>query len=265
MIYSPWMYTTFNTLFPLQQKGQVNMKLTGGYTNYGQDIGILMLDTIFPRIPGDIGNALSYPFPVRYKVVKDAFCERIMGDQVDEELLAPFIKAAQELEAEGCKAITTSCGFLAGFQRKLADSVHIPVFTSGLILVPLVWSMINHDQTIGIFTERAAHLGEYHFNQLGWSSKDIPVHVTGMLEDSPFPALFIGNQMSEDREILEACMLEMTERHMREHPDTGAIVFECTNFGPFSQKVQEIAKVPVFGINQLLEWMQSCVNLRSYY
>ena len=77
------------------------MKLTGGYTNYGQDIGILMLDTIFPRIPGDIGNALSYPFPVRYKVVKDAFCERIMGDQVDEELLAPFIKAAQELEAEG--------------------------------------------------------------------------------------------------------------------------------------------------------------------
>ena len=52
---------------------------------------------------------------------------------------------------------------------------------------------------------------------------------------------------------------------MREHPDTGAIVFECTNFGPFSQKVQEIAKVPVFGINQLLEWMQSCVNLRSYY
>lgn len=241
------------------------MKLTGGYTNYGQDIGILMLDTIFPRIPGDIGNALSYPFPVRYKVVKDAFCERIMGDQVDEELLAPFIKAAQELEAEGCKAITTSCGFLAGFQRKLADSVHIPVFTSGLILVPLVWSMINHDQTIGIFTERAAHLGEYHFNQLGWSSKDIPVHVTGMLEDSPFPALFIGNQMSEDREILEACMLEMTERHMREHPDTGAIVFECTNFGPFSQKVQEIAKVPVFGINQLLEWMQSCVNMRSYY
>ena len=27
------------------------MKLVGGYTNYGQDIGVLMLDTIFPRIP----------------------------------------------------------------------------------------------------------------------------------------------------------------------------------------------------------------------
>lgn len=45
------------------------MRLIGGYTNYGQDIGILMLDTRFPRIPGDIGNAKSYPnVHVRYKV-----------------------------------------------------------------------------------------------------------------------------------------------------------------------------------------------------
>ena len=33
-------------------------------------IGILMLDTAFPRIPGDIGNALTYGFPVRYKIVR---------------------------------------------------------------------------------------------------------------------------------------------------------------------------------------------------
>ena len=35
--------------------------LYGGYTTYGQPIGILMLDTRFPRIPGDIGNAKTYP------------------------------------------------------------------------------------------------------------------------------------------------------------------------------------------------------------
>ena len=108
------------------------MKLTGGYTNYGQDIGILMLDTIFPRIPGDIGNALSYPFPVRYKVVKDAFCERIMGDQVDEELLAPFIKAAQELEAEGCKTVmlpgvTSFCAAAARLGQSLTGGMEQPL------------------------------------------------------------------------------------------------------------------------------------------
>jgi len=36
------------------------MKLKGGFTNYEQLIGVLMLDTQFPRPPGDIGNAASY-------------------------------------------------------------------------------------------------------------------------------------------------------------------------------------------------------------
>jgi len=74
------------------------MFLKGGFTNYGQEIGILMLDTIFPRIPGDIGNAYSYNFPVRYKVVKGAITDKIMGDEPDLNMLQLFIQAAQELE-----------------------------------------------------------------------------------------------------------------------------------------------------------------------
>ncbi len=241
------------------------MRLTGGFTNYGQDIGVLMLDTIFPRIPGDIGNAKSYTVPVRYKVVKNADPSRIMGIDPDSELLQPFIEAARELESEGVKAITTSCGFLAAFQRELADAVNIPVFTSALILAPLVRSMINQNKKIGIFTERAQFMNEGHFNKVGWSCKDIPVVISGMPKGSKFPALFIDNQYQEDREILQECMEELTHRHMQEHPDTGAIIFECTNFGPFSRFVQDIAKVPVFGINQLLEYVASVVEIRSYY
>lgn len=241
------------------------MHLTGGFTNYGQDIGIIMLDTIFPRIPGDIGNAGSYPFPVRYKTVKNAKPCTVMGDQPDAGLLEPFVEAARELEAEGVKAITTSCGFLAAYQKELADAVRIPVFTSALILVPLVRSMINRDRKIAIFTERAPYMNEGHFNKVGWSSKDIPVVVSGMPEGSRFPALFIGNGYEEEREVLQECMEALTRRHMDEHPDTGAIVFECTNFGPFSRHVQDIARVPVFGINQLLEFVASVVNVRAYY
>jgi len=239
--------------------------LKGGYTNYGQDIGVLMLDTAFPRIPGDIGNARSYDIPVRYKIVKNAHASRIMGKEPDNELLKPFIEAARELEAEGVKAISISCGFLAAYQRTLADAVTVPVFTSALMLAPLVRTMINRDKKIGIFTERAWNMDENHFNKVGWSSKDIPVCVSGMLEGSPFPALFIDGGIQEEREVLEECMVELTTRHMREHPDTGAIIFECTNFGPFSRHVQDIAQVPVFGINQLLEYVAACVNIRSYY
>lgn len=95
------------------------MKLKGGYTNYGEAIGILMLDTRFPRAVGDIGNALSFPFPVKYKKIKFALPERVVKE-ADITLLEPFIEGARELEREGVKAITTSCGFLAMFQNQLA-------------------------------------------------------------------------------------------------------------------------------------------------
>ena len=118
------------------------MIVKGGRTNYGEPIGILMLDTKFPRIFGDIGNAETFSFPVRYKRVVGATPQRVVKE-ADPSLIEPFIEAAKELEQKGVSAITTSCGFLAIFQDYLADAVDIPVFTSSLIQVPLVYRMLK--------------------------------------------------------------------------------------------------------------------------
>src|SRR5450830_1704998 len=109
--------------------------------NYGELIGIIMLDTVFPRIPGDVGNATTFPFPVRYKRVNGASVKRVVKE-ADPQLLQPFIEAAQELEMEGVKAITTSCGFLVMFQKQIADAVKIPVLTSSLLQVPFVSKLL---------------------------------------------------------------------------------------------------------------------------
>lgn len=240
------------------------MIVRGGFTNYGQEIGVLMLDTIFPRVPGDIGNAYTYSFPVRYKVVKGAKTHLIMGNEPDTDLLPPFIEAAQELEREGVRAITTSCGFLAPFQKQLAEAVGIPVFTSSLILVPMVRAMLSSNKKIVIFTERAENLNERHFNGAGWSAQDIPVIIRGMKEDAVFPSVFIGNRPELDTDILKREMEEMSQEVIAEHPDIGAIVLECTNMGPFSASIQSIAGVPVFGINNLLELIHYAVSSPSF-
>ena len=52
-------------------------RLKGGRTLYGLELGILMLDTRFPRLPGDVGNAETWPFPVHYRVVQGADPSRI--------------------------------------------------------------------------------------------------------------------------------------------------------------------------------------------
>jgi hypothetical protein len=96
-----------------------------------------MLDTHFPRIPGDMGNAGTFDFPVRYHRVDGASPDKVVrgGHQA---LLPSFIEGARFLEREGVRAITTNCGFLAKFQREMVAAVSIPVFTSSLMLVPLV-------------------------------------------------------------------------------------------------------------------------------
>ena len=103
----------------------------------GVPIGILILDACYPCIPGNVGNATTYDFPVRYKEVSGASSEKLIN-QRDPSLLALFIDAAQELEREGVRAITGACGFMALFQRQVAQAVHIPVFISSLLQVPFV-------------------------------------------------------------------------------------------------------------------------------
>ncbi|WP_227935304.1 hypothetical protein [Alkalihalobacillus deserti] len=41
-----------------------------GQVFYGHTIGILMLDSFVPLIPGDVGNATTYPYPVLYRTLK---------------------------------------------------------------------------------------------------------------------------------------------------------------------------------------------------
>jgi hypothetical protein len=47
------------------------MIISGGYPYSGEAIGILMFDNRrYPMAPGNVGNASSYDYPVRLKVVK---------------------------------------------------------------------------------------------------------------------------------------------------------------------------------------------------
>ena len=115
------------------------MIATGGKAIYGASIGILMLEARFPRIPGDMGNALSWPFPVHYRVVRGASPDRVVRHRA-EGLLDAFIEAGRELVADGVDGITTNCGFLSLYQPQLSEALAVPVATSSLMQAPLITS-----------------------------------------------------------------------------------------------------------------------------
>lgn len=126
---------------------------------YGEDIGILLLDAAYPCVPGNVGNATSFPFPVRYQEVRWASIDRLLN-QRDPALAKVFIEAAQEFEARGVRAIT-ACGFMAPLRQEVAASVSIPIGMSSLLQIPMIHTLCG--RTVGIITANSARLTGRHF------------------------------------------------------------------------------------------------------
>jgi aspartate/glutamate racemase len=226
--------------------GPDTMILKGGTNVCGIPIGILCLETYYGKPPGHLRNASTFRFPVMYRIVKGATARRVVKD-ADPELLNPFIKAAQELEQEGVLAITGSCGFLALFQDELADAVAVPVFTSSLIQIPMVYRMLRRNQKVGILTASKSTLTEAHLKAVG--AEMVPVCVGGMDDRPEFCEVVIEGRRNElDVARLAREVLAVVERLAEEHPAMGALVIECTDLPPFAHLIQEKIRVPVFDI-----------------
>jgi hypothetical protein len=72
--------------------------------NDGRTLGVLLLDTHFPRPPGDIGSADTFAAPVRLHVVPGAFANDVVSSVSSlraSSLPARFVSAARELQAAG--------------------------------------------------------------------------------------------------------------------------------------------------------------------
>jgi len=226
------------------------VKVRGGKSVYGYPIGILMLDTVFPRIPGDIGHAGTFPFPVLYHRVRHAFPTRVVREG-DPGLLDGFIEGARALEAAGVLAITTGCGFLSMFQRQLSEAVRVPVFTSALLLVPVVARMLSPDRAVGVLTVDSNSLSPRHLAEAG-ITEEIPVVIAGLEKGQAFTPVLLDNELDLDVEAARREHVEVARDLMERHPEVGAIVLECTNMPPYAAAIREATGRPVFDITALV-------------
>ena len=225
-------------------------RVRGGFNQYGFTVGILMLDTQFPRIPGDMGNAATFPFPVRYHRVTGATPDRVVRRGA-EGLLSNFVDGARALEREGVGAITTNCGFLVRYQREVAASVQVPVFTSSLLLVPLVHRMLGPGRQVGVMTVNAAALGPDHMAGAGITA-DIPLAIAGLETEKEFTRVMLGDELELDVDLAREEHLRVASRLVTDHPDIGAIVLECTNMPPYADDVRRATGRAVFDVVSLV-------------
>jgi len=205
----------------------------------GPFLGILMLQTRFPRPPGDIGHPASFPVPTRRVVVAGATPGRVVRSATDlrhSGLLERFAAAARELEAQGAAAITTSCGFLVLFQDELQAAVRVPVVTSSLLLLP---GLLAAGRRAGVLTISAEPLGPAYLAAAGVPADRIgAIPIEGIAPDSAFATAILRDRPTLDPDQAAADVVAAALRMRERAPDLDTLVLECTNLPPYAARIE---------------------------
>lgn len=223
-------------------------------------IGVLMLDTQFQRLPGDIGNGTTWSFPVQFRVVRGANPTAVVHGQAA-GLLEPFIAAALDLVATGVRGITTSCGFLALLQKEMAAALPVPVATSSLLQAPVIEAMLPAGQQVGILTFAAEALTQRHLAAVGVRT-DTPIE--GLAPESLFRRVYGGQGGISDFATLEREVVDAALALVARHPNVGAILCECTNLPPHAAAIAEATGRPVFDIIGFIDWFARSLTPPRY-
>jgi Asp/Glu/hydantoin racemase len=232
----------------------------GGKPIYGARLGILMLEARFPRIPGDMGNAETWPFPVLYKVVPGASPHRVVRDKAA-GLLHHFLDAAAELVHLGADGVTTNCGFLSLFQREIAAHAGVPVATSSLMQIPFVERLLPPGKRVGVLTVSAANLTAEHLVAAG---ADPHTPVVGAEGGREFTRVMLGDEERLDVAAAERDILDAGDALLARHPDIGAVVLECTNMAPYAGALRDRVRLPVFDIYAFITWFHAGLAPRDF-
>ena len=237
-------------------------KANKGQTSYGAAISILMLDTFTPFIPGDVGNASTYNFPVRYETVEGLTVKRIFSK--DQSAYNSLLKAARKLSQQGVRAITGDCGFMAIYQKILADELDIPVFLSSILQVTFMKNIIGKGKKIGIISANSKSLKDDNlFKEVGINDSSNLV-IKG-LEDKPnFNKSIIEEVGTLEPDKIQKEVVDTAVQLTEKNPKVELILLECSVLPPYSKAVQSATGLPVFDYITMINYIYSAVVQNNY-
>jgi len=227
-------------VFPPVGPAAAGRRHGGRFADSGAFLGILMLQTRFPRAVGDIGNPASFPVPTRRRVIAGATAPQVVRQTAGLAaggLLDAFTAAALEFEREGAAAITTSCGFLVLFQRELQDAVRVPLVTSSLLMLP---ALLASRQQVGLLTISSESLGPEYLIAAGVERERVPdVVVQGMDPRGEFATAILRDRPRMDAARAGREAVQAARELKRRAPGLDTVLLECTNLPPFASRIEQ--------------------------
>ncbi|KQT13642.1 hypothetical protein [Ramlibacter sp. Leaf400] len=217
-------------------------------------LGLLLLDTAFPRPPGDLGRPDSWPRPVLTHVVPGAWPARVVQSAQGlrgEGLAQAFADGARSLQERGAAAITTSCGFLVLLQRELQAAVSVSLVTSSLLLLP---DLLREEREVGVLTIASDRLGPEHLAAAGVPPERLDdVLVQGMPPDGPFSSAILNNRPGMDLAAAGEDVVNAARALRKRAPGLRTLVLECTNMPPYRADIESATGLRVLSLTEVLE------------
>lgn len=228
----------------------------GGKAIYGPALGFITLDTQFPRVIGDAGNADTWNFPVHYKVL-DEIRPADIFKMKHGEILDLLISAGRELISRGAEGIVLNIDYMSQYQKELSSALAAPIASSPLLQIPSIESMLPKEKHAGIITMVGNNLTTKHFTAIK-VRKNVPISEVGA--DSNFSRTFALNQLTLDWTNAQEEMLDTARMLFAENPNLGAIVLEGVSMAPYANTIRSEMGLPIFSAVSLVNWFHGSIQ-----
>lgn len=144
--------------------------------------------------------------------------------------------------------ITGDCGFMIHIQDLISNIANKPVFTTSLVQLPSLCMCFNNDETIAVFTANSKSLMPIlprllEMCALRQEDKD-RIQVVGCQDVDGFDAVDKGEEVDVVR--VEAGIVALAERVIKENPRIKAILLECTELPAYADSLKFTTGLPVY-------------------
>ncbi len=232
--------------------------VSGAYLG-GHAIGIIAVDLVYPKLPGNVVNATTFPFPVLYKKVSFEIEQLFNGDPSLENMI---VESAKELVKEGVRAIFGACGYFAHFQKSVAEAVDVPVFMSSLCQIPMIRTGLKPGEKILVMCASADNVDQELLHKVGAELEDCVIQDVGGMES--FAPIRWGKTVLDNGRLTQDLAL-LAQDVVSKHPEIGAILLECSDLPPYAYAIQRSTGLPVYDFISMIDWVEHAVVQKPYF
>jgi hypothetical protein len=112
-----------------------------------------------------------------------------------------------------------------------------------------------------VLTVSAASLSPEHMIAAG-AGPDTPV--VGTDDGREFTRVMLDDRPRLDAAAAERDIIEAGDALVAAHPNTGAVLLECTNMVPYARALENHLRLPVYSIYTFVTWFQAGLAPRDF-